>query len=562
MSAKKDSSTDDLHYRSALLEAQNEATPDGILVVDTKGDMLFHNKRFVEMWKIPKKIMNDKDDTAALRFAMTRLENPEEFIARVEYLYNHPDEVSHEEIYFTDGQILDRYGVPVVGDDGTKYGWAWYFRDITDTKKRERSLVRQNEYLTALQETALAITKRLEIVPLLHTVLDHAARIAQTRHGYVYLLDETKTKLVVRVVSGVFKDYLGFSLKKGEGMAGRVWKSKKPLVVDDYNNWPNRSSRFPKLLFYAVAGIPLFSEGKVIGVIALGHSKPGQKFQPEEIDALQHLAELASIALDNAQLYKQAQLEAIERKQAEANTEALTEQRTRLLEINQSKDEFISLASHQLRTPATGVKQYIGMLLEGYCGDLTDTQRRLLETAHESNERQLNIVNDLLNVAQVDAGKITLRKKVIDLTAMIRDIITEQAATFKNRRQQAVFKSQAKQVTIGADADRLRMVIENIIDNASKYSPLGSAVTITLKAIKTSVVIQIADTGVGIDPGDQSKLFKKFSRIDNPLSASVGGTGLGLYWAQQIIDLHGGKISVKSKSTQGSTFTITLPLNL
>ncbi len=551
---------DQLRYRSALLEAQNEATPDGILMVDTKGAMIYHNHRFEEMWKIPKKIMHSKDDTAALRYGMTRLINPNEFIARVEYLYAHPQEVSHEEIYFKDGQVLDRYGVPVVGEDDHTYGWAWYFRDITESKKAEQAMVRQNEYLRALQDTAIALGKRLELLPLLNTILEHAAKIGGTSNGYIYLVNEAKTKLVVRVGIGVFKEHIGFELDKGNGMAGRVWKSGKPLTIDDYNKWAGRSKVFPQSVFHAVVGVPLFSSSECTGVIALAHTDPVRLFRAEEITALTHVAELASIALENARLYQRAQHETSERKETEALNETLTEQRARLMEINQSKDEFISLASHQLRTPATGVKQYIGMLLEGYCGELTDPQKRLLTTAHESNERQLNIVNDLLNVAQVDAGKITLIKRPTDLIAMLKDIIKEQADTFKGRRQKITIQNKTLHPVIQADEDRLRMVLENIIDNASKYSTSGSTITINLRETKTNLLIKIADNGVGIAPEDYSKLFKKFSRIENSLSNAVSGSGLGLYWAQQIINLHAGTITVTSKVGKGSIFTVKLPL--
>lgn len=561
MSTHRTQDIADLRYRSALLEAQNEATPDGILVVDTQGKMLFHNKRFVEIWKTPKRVMKDKDDNAALRHGMTRLKDPEGFIKRVEYLYAHPSEVSREEIYFKDGQILDRYGVPVVGEDGQKYGWAWYFRDITESKNHEQAIVRQNEYLKALQETALALTKRLEVLPLLNTILKHASQITDTNNGYIYLLNDSKTKLVVKVATGVFKEFLGFTLKKGEGMGGRVWKTGQPLIVDDYNTWQGRSLSYPTSLFYTLAGIPLFSEGKVVGVIALSHTTPERKFSAEEIDALKHLAELASIALDNAQLYKLAQQETIDRKQAEALSELLKEQQARLLEVNQSKDEFISLASHQLRTPATGVKQYIGMLLDGYCGEMTGTQKRLLTTAHESNERQLKIVNDLLHVAQVDAGKITLNKLTLDLNALIKDIVKEQADTIKNRQQAVLFDQRSRIIVVNADQDRLRMVLENIIDNASKYSPPKSTITLKLHKTKSHIIIEVTDTGVGISAEDQAKLFKKFSRIDNSLSAHVGGSGLGLYWAQRIVELHNGTISVASVPDKGSTFTISLPVS-
>ena len=230
-----------------------------------------------------------------------------------------------------------------------------------------------------------------------------------------------------------------------------------------------------------------------------------------------------------------------------------------LLDLNRTKDEFISLASHQLRTPATGVKQYVGMVLEGFAGSITKAQRELLEKAYESNERQLHTVSDLLKVAQVDAGKVLLRKSDTDIAAMIRDVIKEQAATFKARKQTVHFVPPRRPVQGHIDKDRIRMVIENMLDNASKYSDHGTAINVTLKVESAGIVIAVEDHGVGIAAADQDKLFGKFSRIYNPLSTAVGGTGLGLYWAQKIIALHDGTIEVESAESKGTTFTIHLP---
>jgi PAS domain S-box-containing protein len=246
-------------------------------------------------------------------------------------------------------------------------------------------------------------------------------------------------------------------------------------------------------------------------------------------------------------------------KELETIAEALREQRTQLVALNKAKDEFISLASHQLRTPATGVKQYIGMALEGYAGDLTPDMRLFLERAYESNERQINVINDLLQVAQVDAGKVVLDREPTDLVELIRSVILEQSSRFMVRDQIVTFKPKMKELVVSADEARLRMVLDNLIDNASKYTPHNKSIEIKLTKRKDMVCIAIADEGVGIPEADVAKIFRKFSRLDNPLSAHVGGSGLGLYWAQKIVNLHEGSIKVESVVNKGSTFTICLP---
>lgn len=233
-----------------------------------------------------------------------------------------------------------------------------------------------------------------------------------------------------------------------------------------------------------------------------------------------------------------------------------------LRELSRTKDEFISLASHQLRTPATAVKQFIGMVLEGFAGDVSEAQQQLLQKAYDSNERQLRIVSDLLKVAQVDAGKVTLRKSDTELGSVIRDVAKELEGTYAGRQQRLQLRLPDEGVDAVIDKDRIRMVIENLLDNASKYSPEHTEVEVTLETQATMVAITIIDQGVGIAKADQGRLFEKFSRIHNPLSTQVGGTGLGLYWARKIVDLHGGRIDVRSKEGKGTTFIIRLPKHL
>ncbi len=237
----------------------------------------------------------------------------------------------------------------------------------------------------------------------------------------------------------------------------------------------------------------------------------------------------------------------------------LQRQHSELQSLNDSKDEFISLASHQLRTPATGVKQFIGMVTGGFAGDLNPTQQELLERAYESNERQLRIISDLLKVAQVDAGKIEPKKTPTNINDLLSSVIREQYDVYEERNQEINHIDPNKELVARIDSDLIRMVLENLVNNASKYSHLNSLVTVNVYEKGNSICIDIDDEGVGISREDMAKLFRKFSRIDNELSTHVGGNGLGLYWAKKVVDLHGGKITVNSKEGEGSVFTVELP---
>lgn len=255
----------------------------------------------------------------------------------------------------------------------------------------------------------------------------------------------------------------------------------------------------------------------------------------------------------NSEVLSRALYYALQRKQIEK------QRLQHLVELNRSKDEFISIASHQLRTPATAVKQYLGMLLEGFVGELEAKQQAMLKKAYENNERQLRIVSDLLKVAQVDAGQIMLRKESVDLHSLLEDVIRDLGGVLNSRQQTVVFYPATEVPEVNIDLGSIRMVFENLIDNASKYSEEGTQINVSVRHDDTVATVAISDEGVGIIEADRNRLFEKFSRLDNSLSTKVGGTGLGLYWAKKIVNLHNGSLIYAPNVPKGSIFSVVLP---
>lgn len=230
-------------------------------------------------------------------------------------------------------------------------------------------------------------------------------------------------------------------------------------------------------------------------------------------------------------------------------------------QVQEAKDELLSLASHQLRTPATGVKQYIGILLEGYEGELTLQQRKMLEMAYESNERQLQIINQILYVARSDSGRILLNLQPVDLKELLGQVVEEQRGAIEAKKQRLTFIKPRRKITIHADRQYLHMALDNVVNNASKYSHEKARITVKVDILGHTAVVTISDTGIGIDPAGIDTIFDKFTRLQNELSTHVGGSGIGLYLTKQIVTLHKGRIRVTSEVNKGSTFTIYLPLH-
>lgn len=224
------------------------------------------------------------------------------------------------------------------------------------------------------------------------------------------------------------------------------------------------------------------------------------------------------------------------------------------MKLQTVKDDLLSLASHQLRTPATGVKQYVGMLLQGYVGKVSTEQKEMLTRAYESNERQLRIINEFLYMAKADAGRIIVSPQPFDFTALVKEVVKEQKLEAKQAQITVRQKLEPNVVVIG-DPHSIRMVVENLINNAIKYTPAGGKIQVNLYSGTRNAILNVADTGVGIDESDYHLLFKQFSRIPNKLSQTTSGSGIGLYLAQHLATLNKGSISYQSVPDQGSTFT-------
>ncbi|HMT19397.1 MAG TPA: CHASE domain-containing protein [Candidatus Saccharibacteria bacterium] len=229
--------------------------------------------------------------------------------------------------------------------------------------------------------------------------------------------------------------------------------------------------------------------------------------------------------------------------------------------VQEAKDELLALASHQLRTPATGVKQYIGMLRDGFAGKLNETQHMLVDKAYESNERQLSTINEMLFVARADAGHLKMDNDSFDYIALAKEVIEELEPMIRKRKQTLSINTPKEGITTIGDRAYLRMAIENILSNASKYTPELGDIRVSIKIHDDVIALSVKDTGVGVAAKDRPLLFQKFSRIPNELTNRVSGSGIGLYLTKRIVDAHNGRIIFCSKKGDGSEVTILIPIN-
>ncbi|HVE80830.1 MAG TPA: HAMP domain-containing sensor histidine kinase, partial [Candidatus Dormibacteraeota bacterium] len=266
---------------------------------------------------------------------------------------------------------------------------------------------------------------------------------------------------------------------------------------------------------------------------------------------LERLTGAIGVAIDNTLLYEGIQ----------DATKRLKTANRHLKELDQAKDEFISMASHQLRTPLTTVKGYISMMLDGDVGKVGKDQKEFLEYAYGGAQRMVHLISDLLNISRMEAGRFMIERTAVDLQKMAQEETTQLQTHAKEKGLKLEFIPPAKPLpTLNVDEDKTRQVVMNFIDNALYYTKKGR-ITVTLERAGDQAVLKVQDTGIGVPKADQAKLFKKFFRAENAHKVRPDGTGLGLYLAKRVIADQGGTLIFESAEGKGSTFGFKLPLD-
>lgn len=227
-------------------------------------------------------------------------------------------------------------------------------------------------------------------------------------------------------------------------------------------------------------------------------------------------------------------------------------------ELEDAKSEFITVASHKMRSPLSSIKWYAESLLAGDVGKLTGDQECFVKQIFLSNRRLINLVDDLLRVVRVEEGKIEIKYKRIDLDAALKEVVKKIKGEME--RKKIVFSYRGKKTPVDGDPDKLRQVFFNILDNAVKYNSVGGKIAVTIKKEGGKYLCSIADTGIGIPKDQQAAIFTKFFRAYNIITMNTEGNGLSLYLVKAYIESHGGKIWVESKPGKGSVFSFTLPV--
>ncbi|MBX5480296.1 MAG: PAS domain S-box protein [Myxococcaceae bacterium] len=554
-------------FQRVLLEAQSEASPDGVLIVGQDGQVLSHNRRFREIWGLTREEVDHSRDETLINRVLSQLKDPEGFVARVRALYQGAEPAATDEIGFKDGRIIERYSTQLVPDQGKQpYGRIWFFRDVTQMRRaeeRERILeVERATRATAeraqrsaafLAEASRLLAGSLELSPLMAALAE-----AMAAHFYAWVVidvvttDDRVRRAAAAPAGGppeVVRALERQPPKSGAQLLGGRFVQNEPEIVlgvagllDDPVRrlpWLVAPSGVddPDLRHLHLSGylsLPIPVHGKVCGALTVGFERPGALEGSHLRELGQSIAERLGMAVENSQLYD------------------------RVREALRVRDEFLTIASHELRTPVATLQLLAQGLLRAAERPGGEGLERLLPRL-KSIERQCRrlgvLVGRLLDVSRMSGGPLQLQREPMDLA----DVTREVTDAFHDELAAAgcVVTLQADRAVEGRwDRARVEEVLSAILSNAALYGR-GKPVEIRVGQRGTRAFVEVADHGIGVPPDAVERIFHRFERAADPIAYT--GFGLGLFVARKLTDAMGGTIDVEPTAGGGSTFRIELP---
>ncbi len=425
-------------------------------------------------------------------------------------------------------------------------------RLFNELQARTAELTRSVGELTALGDVGRVLSSTLDLETVLETIVTRANQLTGTAGCTIWEYDEPREEFRLRVshyadaADAAVLQAPGrvTTMRKGQGVTTQVVERREPVQIPDIAAEGAYDSPIRRPLIEAghraLLGVPLLSEDEVIGVLAVTRKTPGE-FEPETVRLLATFATQSALAIQNARLFLEI------------------EDKSRQLEVaSQHKSEFLANMSHELRTPLNAIIGFSEVLAEGMFGEINDKQAEYLRDILDSGRHLLSLINDILDLSKIEAGRMELELDDFDLPGAVDNALTlvrERAG----RRGIALGRAIDGRVgVIRADERKIKQVLLNLLSNAIKFTPEGGRVDVRAAANDTLVEVSVADTGVGIAPEDQEAVFEEFRQVGTA-ATKIEGTGLGLALSRKFIELHGGRIWVKSEVGVGSTFTFTLP---
>ncbi len=435
---------------------------------------------------------------------------------------------------------------------------------VTEGMYRQNlELVESNKTLTILRQIdEVVLGPTTEVNKVAQMITDLLVKDSDFSLAILYVKDGQPDSLRIRGLSSqapttsetlkVINEKLPVLSSKmaGQNDPAAAANIKQVVALQGLNNlFPNLESEVETVLksnlnYQALFSCSLVATDGMIGALLLGMPIKHEDVSEYQNGLIERLTGAISIAVENHILYAELQ----------AATQTLKVQNQKLKELDESKDEFISMASHQLGTPLTAVKGYLSLIMDGSVGPITENEKKYIKKAFFSAQKMVYLITDLLNVSRLQTGRFVIENKPTDLATMVEQELEQVEDQAASKQISLTYHKPPNCPMLNLDETKIRQVVMNFLDNAVYYTPKGGKVVVELQITPQTVNYLVTDTGIGVPKEMQPNLFGKFYRAENARKVRPDGTGLGLFMAKKVIDAQGGAIIFGSTEGQGSTF--------
>jgi PAS domain S-box-containing protein len=430
---------------------------------------------------------------------------------------------------------------PMMDTKGNIIGASKIARNVSKQQVAEQTLQQYAENLEILNTVGKVISEKLDVQEILQNVTDATTMLSGAAFGAFFYnkLDEEGESYMLYTLSGAPREaFEKFGMPRNTDVFAHTFNGLGIVRVDDITKDPRYGHNHPHygmpkghLPVVSYLAVPVVSKsGAVIGGLFLGHPEPGRFTKEHEI-LISGVTSQASVALDNAKLYEEIQV------------------------LNSKKDEFIGLASHELKTPMTSLNGYLQIIDRSLPAD--DKNKLFIQKALSQINKLSGLISDLLDVSKIEAGKLSFTYAAFNLPQLIEEVVDLMQYSTKSHR--IIICSDIDDLLVNADRQRIEQVVINLISNAIKYSPQADHINVSVSRQNNNAVVTVQDFGIGINKEQHDRIFSRFYRVDD-VASHISGLGIGLYISNEIITRHQGKLSVDSETGKGSTFKFEIPL--
>ena len=426
-------------------------------------------------------------------------------------------------------------------------------RLFQELKRRTRELADSVEEMKALGEVGQAVSSTLDLKTVLETIVSRAVDLSETDCGIIYEYDEPSQEFHLRASYRMEEElvnaYQSTPLRLGEGATGQAAQTRMPTQIDDLRQDQEFATRgmrpiLTRLGYRSLLAVPLLLDQKIMGALTVYRREAGS-FAPEVVNLLRTFATQSVLAIHNARLFREI------------------EAKGKQLEIaSQHKSEFLANMSHELRTPLNAIIGFSEVLQEKLFGELNEKQAEYVDDILTSGRHLLSLINDILDLSKVEAGRMELEVATFHLPDAIDNallLIRERANRHGIKLEQVIDERLGD---YSGDERKVKQVLLNLLSNAVKFTPEGGQIKVEARLGDSAAIVTVTDTGIGIAKEDQEAIFEEFRQAAGNYAHKREGTGLGLTLTRKFVEMHGGKIWVESEVGKGSTFTFTLPIEI